>query len=78
MGHVLYVGWATNSRATVMIRLYVFFFKKKKKKKKKRVVTLIDNNVVGSWTSGPIKQDEGKWTITSKNSKVYFSSAFQK
>jgi len=32
MGHVLYVGWATNSRAIVKIRLYVF--KKKKKKKK--------------------------------------------
>jgi hypothetical protein len=30
MGHVPYVGLATNSCATVMIRLYVFYLKKKK------------------------------------------------
>jgi hypothetical protein len=32
MGHVPYVGLATNSLATVMTHLYVFFLKKKKKK----------------------------------------------
>jgi len=31
MGHVPYVGLATNSLATVMTHLYVFFLKKKKK-----------------------------------------------
>jgi hypothetical protein len=32
--HVSYVGWATCSRATVKIRLYVFKQKKQKNKKK--------------------------------------------
>jgi hypothetical protein len=36
MGYVPYVGWATCSRATVKIRLYVFIKNKKIKKNKKK------------------------------------------